>query len=316
MASDGQVERPSAAKALLAVHSPEKRTACLHSNRGWGNVSSSFSKREADVMRQLPETRFTSAAGSSRARSSIDRGRSANAAGPASNVPCLWHGRSCRANQRLRDATLLRIRDARPPCCASLSWRFPHCWPTNVGWCQHGYSPSHPQPDNGSGTKKRRRCLYLIALPPLKVRGHVQMKLSSRGIHKKRRATGTMISVSTLHNVPPKTPKELSNESAKSESRRPAGRPRWSARWWWPEPEPATRPAKSEARSGRTARWSRWRASWWPERLVYSELVYSFSRFFHLAPLRRGFFFGQMWAGGIVGFLYFYVCSGRVHHHA
>jgi hypothetical protein len=75
-------------------------------------------------MRRPPTTHVTSAVGSSRARSSIDRGRSANAAGPASNVPCLWHGHSCRASQRLRDATSLRIRDARPPCCARLSWEF------------------------------------------------------------------------------------------------------------------------------------------------------------------------------------------------
>jgi hypothetical protein len=33
-------------------------------------------------------------------------------------------------------------------------------------------------------SKKKRRCLYLIAVPPLKVRGHVQTELSSRGIHK------------------------------------------------------------------------------------------------------------------------------------
>ena len=89
--------------------------------------------READVMRQLPEARFTSVVGSSHARSSSDRGRSVNAAGLASNVLCPWHGRSCRANQPQRDATSLRIRDARPPCCVSLSWGFSFYWPTNVG---------------------------------------------------------------------------------------------------------------------------------------------------------------------------------------
>ena len=207
-------------------------------------------------MRRPPTTHVTSAVGSSRARSSSDRVRSANAAGPASNVPCPWHGHSCRANQRQRDETSLRIRDARPPCCARLSWGFLIVGRRmSAGPNLVTHRGSHNRGD-GSGTKKRRRCLYLIALPPLKIRADIQMKLSSSG-YRKPRATGTRISVSTLNNVSPhKIPKELSNKSAKSKSRRPAGRSRWPARWRRPaEPEPATGPADAEARTGRTAGW-------------------------------------------------------------
>jgi hypothetical protein len=233
-------------------------------------------------MQRLPAARFTFVAGSSRARSSSDRGRSANAAGPASNVPCPWHARSCRVNRQQRDATSPRIRDARPPCCARLSWEFSHCWPTNVGYYQHGDSPRHPQPDNGTGTKKRPRCLYFIAVPPLKVRGHVQIKLSSHGIYKASCDRNKDRRLDVEQRSPHKTPEELSNESAKSESRRS----RWSARRRRPaEPEPATGPADTEARTGRTARRSRWRARWWPENLVSS-----FGRFSLLSPASAGLF--------------------------
>src|SRR6202044_3072279 len=82
---------------------------------------------------------------------------------------------------------------------------------------------------------------------------------------------------------PPTKPREeLSNESAKSESRRP----RRSTRWRRPaEPKPATRPADAETRTGRTARWSRWRARWWTENLVSS-----FGRFSSLSPASAGLF--------------------------
>jgi hypothetical protein len=63
----------------------------------------------------------TSVAGSSRARSAIDCAHFANAAGPAWNVPCPWHGHSCHERRQRRDATSLRFRAAPPPCCDLLS---------------------------------------------------------------------------------------------------------------------------------------------------------------------------------------------------
>jgi hypothetical protein len=89
---------------------------------------------------------------------------------------------------------------------------------------------------------------------------------------RKRRSTGTKINVSTLNNGLPQNPRGTSHESAKSESR-------WPARWWRPaEPEPATRAADAEARSGRPAR-----------RQPAEPLVFK-SFFRNLAPLRRGIF--------------------------
>jgi hypothetical protein len=76
-------------------------------------------------MHRLPVTDVTSVAGSSRARSAIDCARFANAAGPASNVPCPWHGHSCHERRQRHDATSLRFRAAPPPCCDLLSRCFP-----------------------------------------------------------------------------------------------------------------------------------------------------------------------------------------------
>lgn len=125
-----------------------------------------------------------------------------------------------------------------------------------------------------SGTNKRRCCLYFIALPPLGVRGHIQKTLSLRVINNASCGRNTDQRLHVEQRSPSKTPKELSNESAKSEPRRPAGRSRWSARRRPAEPEPATRPADAEARTGRTATWSA-RARWRPaEPLVFKSFFF------------------------------------------
>lgn len=95
-------------------------------------------KREADVMRRLPERGVTSVAGSSRARLAIDSGHFANAAGPEWNVPCPWYGHFCHEHRQRHDVTSLRFRDVPPPCCVLPSWCFLICWPKNVGYCQYG----------------------------------------------------------------------------------------------------------------------------------------------------------------------------------
>ena len=96
----------------------------IQSFRGWGKKLGTVLTREADAARRLPVRHFTSVAGSSRARSSSYREHFVNAAEPAWNVPCPWHGHSCRGSRRQRDATSLRIRDVPPPCCVRLSWYF------------------------------------------------------------------------------------------------------------------------------------------------------------------------------------------------
>ena len=126
----------------------------IQSFRGWGKFGTVLT-READAARRLPARHFTSVAGSSRARSSSYREHFVNAAEPAWNVPCPWHGHSCRGSQRQRDATSLRIRDVPQPCCVRLSWCFLIASRKNVGYRAHGASSQHPQPGNGGGTKKR-----------------------------------------------------------------------------------------------------------------------------------------------------------------
>ena len=96
----------------------------IQSFRGWGIKFRTVLAREAGAARRLPVRHFTSVAGSSRARSSSYREHFVNAAEPAWNVPCPWHGHSCRGSRRQRDATSLRIRDVPPPCCVRLSWCF------------------------------------------------------------------------------------------------------------------------------------------------------------------------------------------------
>ena len=96
----------------------------IQSFRGWGIKFRTVLTREAGAARRLPVRHFTSVAGSSRARSSSYREHFVNAAEPAWNVPCPWHGHSCRGSRRQRDVTSLRIRDVPPPCCVRLSWCF------------------------------------------------------------------------------------------------------------------------------------------------------------------------------------------------
>jgi hypothetical protein len=96
----------------------------IQSFRGWGIKFRTVLTGEAGAARRLPVRHFTSVAGSSRARSSSYREHFVNAAEPAWNVPCPWHGHSCRGSRRQRDATSLRIRDVPPPCCVRLSWCF------------------------------------------------------------------------------------------------------------------------------------------------------------------------------------------------
>jgi hypothetical protein len=96
----------------------------IQSFRGRGEKFGTVLTREAGAARRLPVRHFTSVAGSSRARSSSYREHFVNAAEPAWNVPCPWHGHSCRGSRRQRDATSLRIRDVPPPCCVRLSWCF------------------------------------------------------------------------------------------------------------------------------------------------------------------------------------------------
>jgi hypothetical protein len=96
----------------------------IKSFRGWVKKFGIVLMREASAARWLPVRHFTSVAGSSRARSSSYREHFVNAAEPAWNVPCPWHGHSCRGSPRQRDATSLRIHDVPPPCCVRLSWCF------------------------------------------------------------------------------------------------------------------------------------------------------------------------------------------------
>jgi hypothetical protein len=96
----------------------------IQSFRGWGKKFGTVLTREASAARRLPVRHFTFVAGSSRARSSSYREHFVNAAEPAWNVPCPWHGHSCRGSLRQRDATSPRIRDVPPPCCVRLSWCF------------------------------------------------------------------------------------------------------------------------------------------------------------------------------------------------
>jgi hypothetical protein len=81
-------------------------------------------KPEADVLRRLPAIHFTSVAGSSHARLAIDCGHFANAAAPARNDPCPWHGHFCHEHQQRHDVTSLRFRGVPPPCCVRPSWCF------------------------------------------------------------------------------------------------------------------------------------------------------------------------------------------------
>jgi hypothetical protein len=102
-----------------------------------------------------PRSNVTSAAGSSRARFGNECVHSANAAGLGWNIPCPWHGHSCRARRRLRDATSLRIRDVPPPCYDRLSWCF-----LIVG----RRMSATPQLSFNSGRTKCARCLCSVVL--------------------------------------------------------------------------------------------------------------------------------------------------------
>jgi hypothetical protein len=119
--------------------------------RGWGKFRI-YLKREADVMRRLPERSTTSAAGSSRVRLVIDSGHFGNAAGPEWNVPFPWHDHSCHEHRQRHDATWLRFRDVPPPCCGLLS-----CVSSSVvrrmSALRIWSSKRHPQPGNDGETK-------------------------------------------------------------------------------------------------------------------------------------------------------------------
>jgi len=107
------------------------------SDRGWERLRI-YVKREADLMRRLPERGTTSVAGSSRARLAIDSGHFANAAGPEWNVPCPWHDHFCHGHRQQHDVTSLRFRGVPPPCCGLPSWCFLICCPKNVGHFEYG----------------------------------------------------------------------------------------------------------------------------------------------------------------------------------
>lgn len=107
--------------SVRMVERPKRKCVCEKEGLGeW--LLKTCPLRETDAIASFPRDAFTSVAGSSRARSWSDRAHSANAAGPARNVPCPWHGHSCRENRRQPDGTWLLTRDVPLPCCVSLSW--------------------------------------------------------------------------------------------------------------------------------------------------------------------------------------------------
>jgi hypothetical protein len=115
---------PSRSDLRLGASAGQFRTASSASAAKRGELLLQLVWREADAFTGFPTKVFTSVERFSRARSWNDRGRFANAAGLARNVPCPWRDRSCRENQRRPDGTSLRTRDVPPLCCVRLSCHF------------------------------------------------------------------------------------------------------------------------------------------------------------------------------------------------
>src|SRR5207342_736931 len=73
--------------SVRMVERPKRKCVCEKEGLGeW--LLKTCPLRETDAIASFPRDAFTSVAGSSRARSWSDRAHSANAAGPAWNVPC------------------------------------------------------------------------------------------------------------------------------------------------------------------------------------------------------------------------------------